>query len=157
MWGSQTSWVGKWVFPGAASSLQKRTVRLGAQTGGARMGASRGGGLARGMVRVRLWPSCPRARTLCGCLEGAVPVCVCCFHMCKLCVGATLRGTCVHLYPTHVCVYLFTWVDLLRALCVWVCACVWLSMCGACDSYAFVCLCTCVCSSGMTLCGYTCV
>lgn len=41
------------------------------------MGASRGGGLARGLVRVRLWPSCPRARTLCGCLEGAVHVCVC--------------------------------------------------------------------------------
>ena len=154
--------MGRWVFPGAASFLQKRRVRLGAQTGGARLGASRGGGLARGLVRVRLWPSCPRTGTVCVCLGGAVHVYMCvgtcvtvdsCFHVCKLCVGATLQGTRVRLYPTHVCVYLFTWADLLRAVCVCVCVCpcVWLSMCGACDSYAFVCLCTCVCSSRMTV------
>ena len=122
--------MGRWVFPGAASFLQKRRVRLGAQTGGARLGASRGGGLARGLVRVRLWPSCPRTGTVCVCLGGAVHVYMCvgtcvtmdsCFHVCKLCVGATLQGTRVRLYPTHVCVYLFTWADLLRAVCVCVC------------------------------------
>ena len=46
-----------------------------------------------------------------------------CFHVCKLCVGATLQGTRVHLYHTHVCAYLFTWADLLRAVCVCVPVC----------------------------------
>lgn len=64
-------------FLGAASFLQKRKVRLGAQTGGARMGASRGGGLARGLVRVRLWPSCPRTGTLCVCVLGERFMCTC--------------------------------------------------------------------------------
>lgn len=74
--GSQTSWVGGWVFPVAAFSLQKRRVRLGAQAGGARMGASRGGGVARGLGRVRLWPSCSGTGTVCVCGEQFMCACV---------------------------------------------------------------------------------